>query len=325
MPLRLPVYEDIVAAAKRIAGHAEVTPLVESALLNARVGGRVLLKCENLQRVGAFKFRGAYNKISQLDPKQNAGGVVALSSGNHAQGVAEAARLAGLKAMIIMPADAPAMKVARTRRSGAEVRLFDRDKEDREALARRVTEERGAVLVHPFDDPDVMAGQGTAGVELMAQAKARGLVPDAVLVPVSGGGLLAGIALAVKHHAPKAEVWSVEPVDFDDFARSLKSGKRERNARTSGSISDSLLVTSPGEATLAVCRPLVAGGLAISDEEAGRAVKFAFEELKLVVEPGGAVGLAAVLSGAIATKGRVIAIVLSGGNVDPALFAKLIA
>lgn len=322
MELRLPVYEDIVAARGRIARYAEVTPTIENAVLNDRVGGRVLLKCENLQRVGAFKFRGAYNKIAQLDPKKTKG-VVALSSGNHAQGVAEAARLAGIKATLVMPADAPAMKVARTRRSGAEVMLYDRDKEDREALARRLTAERQAVLVHPFDDADVMAGQGTAGLELMEQAKARGLVPDAVLVPVSGGGLLAGIALAVKQHAPKAEVWAIEPEGFDDFGRSLKSGKREKNARTSGSISDSLLVPSPGEATMAVCRPRVAGGIAISDAEAGKAVKFAFEELKLVVEPGGAVGLAAVLSGALSAKGRVVAIVLSGGNIDAALHAKL--
>lgn len=322
MELRLPVYDDIVAARRRIALYAEVTPTIENAILNDRVGARVLLKCENLQRVGAFKFRGAYNKIAQLDPKKTKG-VVALSSGNHAQGVAEAARLAGIKATMVMPADAPALKVARTRRSGAEVLLYDRDKEDREALARRITAERDAVLVHPFDDPDVMAGQGTAGIELMEQAKARGLVPDAVLVPVSGGGLLAGMALAVKQHAPKAEMWAVEPQDFDDFGRSLKSGKREKNARTSGSISDSLLVASPGEATMAVCRSRVAGGIAISDADAGKAVKFAFEELKLVVEPGGAVGLAAVLTGALPVKGRVIGVILSGGNIDAALHAKL--
>lgn len=320
-----PSFDDVLAARGRIAAHAKPTPLLENAILNARVGGRVLLKAECLQTVGAFKFRGALNALAQIDPAAFPGGVVALSSGNHAQGVAEAARLLGFQARIVMPADAPAMKVARTRRSGAEVILYDRDTQDREQIARDLCRQHGAALVHPFDDPAIIAGQGTAGLELMEEARERGCLPDAVVAPVSGGGLVTGVALAARTLYPPCEVWSVEPAGFDDFARSLASGRHERNARTSGSICDALMAVSPGQITFALARRLLAGGLTVTDDEVRDAVRFAFAELKLVVEPGGAAGLAAVLAGKLATKGRTIGVVLSGGNIDPVDFAAIIA
>lgn len=324
MPIRLPTFDDVLAARERLKPHLIATPLIEHPALNARTGGRVLVKCENLQRVGAFKFRGAYNKIAQVDRQRYPGGVVACSSGNHAQGVAAAATLLGLKSAIVMPADAPQLKIARTRAFGGEVIAYNRETEDRDAIALRICEERRAAFVHPFDDADVMAGQGTTGLELMEQAKALGAMPDAVLVPASGGGLAGGISLAVKKANPGAEVFCVEPEGFDDLARSLKSGKPEHNAKMSGSICDALMAPSPGEITFAVAKQNFAGGLVVSDAEARAAMRFAFEDLKVVAEPGGAVALAAVLCQRLPVKGRTIAVVLSGGNVDPRLFAEII-
>jgi threonine dehydratase len=324
MPIRLPTYDDVLAARERLKPHLVATPLIEHPALNARTGGRVLVKCENLQRVGAFKFRGAFNKIAQVDRQRYPGGVVACSSGNHAQGVAAAATLLGLKSAIVMPADAPRLKIARTRAFGGEVIAYNRETEDRDAIALRICEERRAAFVHPFDDADVMAGQGTTGLELMEQAKALGAVPEAVLVPASGGGLAGGISLAVKKASPGAQVFCVEPEGFDDLARSLKSGKPERNAKMSGSICDALMAPSPGEITFAVAKANFAGGLVVSDAEARAAMRFAFEELKVVAEPGGAVALAAVLCQRLPVQGRTIAVVLSGGNVDPRLFADVI-
>jgi threonine dehydratase len=324
MQHRLPTYADVIAARQRLAPHLVATPLIEHPVLNARVGGRILLKCENLQRVGAFKFRGAYNKIVQVDRDRFPGGVVACSSGNHAQGVAAAATLVGLRAAIVMPLDAPVLKIARTRAFGAEVIGYDREREDRDAIARGLCEERKAAYVHPYDDADVMAGQGTTGLEIMEQARALEATPDAVLVCASGGGLVGGIAIAVKESSAATEVYSVEPEGFDDLARSLASGKRERNARLTGSICDALLMPTPGEIPFAVARARLSGGLVVSDEEAREAVRFAFEELKLVVEPGGAVALAAVLNARIPVRGRIVALVLSGGNVDPQVFSDII-
>jgi threonine dehydratase len=324
MPIRLPTYDDVLAARERLKPHLIATPLIEHPALNARTGGRVLVKCENLQRVGAFKFRGAFNKIAQVDRQRYPGGVVACSSGNHAQGVAAAATLLGLKSAIVMPADAPQLKIARTRAFGGEVIAYNRETEDRDAIALRICEERKAAFVHPFDDADVMAGQGTTGLELMEQAKALCAAPDAVLVPASGGGLAGGISLAVKKASPGAEVFCVEPEGFDDLARSLKSGKPEHNTRMSGSICDALMAPSPGEITFAVAKQNFAGGLVVSDAEARAAMRFAFEELKVVAEPGGAVALAAALCQRLPVKGRTIAVVLSGGNVDPQLFADVI-
>ena len=324
MPLRLPTYQDILAARDRLAHDVVLTPLLNHPALDERTGGRILMKAESLQRVGAFKFRGAYNKVAQVSKTAFPGGVVACSSGNHAQGVAAAATLCGMKSAIVMPSDAPQLKTERTRRFGAEVIPYDRVGEDRDAIALRLCQERRAAMVHPFDDPDVMAGQGTVGLELMEQAKSMGAVPDAVLVCCSGGGLVGGVAIAVKQANPGTDVMSVEPAGFDDMARSLKSGKRERNEKLSGSICDALLAPTPGEITFAVARANLAGGLVVTDEEACEAVRFAFHELKLVVEPGGAVALAAVLAGKLPVKGRTIAVVLSGGNIDPALHAEIL-
>jgi threonine dehydratase len=324
MAARLPTFGDLLAARRRLGTLACRTPLIEHPGLNARVGGRVLLKAENLQRVGAFKFRGAYNKVAQVDKAAFPGGVVACSSGNHAQGVAAAATLMGFRSAIVMPADAPRLKIERTRAFGAEVVAYDRVKEDRDAIARALCASRHAAYVHPFDDIDVIAGQGTAGLEMMEQAEAIGAVPDIVLVGVSGGGLISGVSIAVKEKSPATVIYSVEPAGFDDLARSLKSGAHERNAALSGSICDALLAVTPGELTFEVAKRNLAGGLAVTDEEAKAAVRYAFEELKLVVEPGGAVSLAAILAGKLPLRGKTVAAVLSGGNIDPSLFAEII-
>lgn len=319
-----PTIDDVRAARWRLGDLAIRTPLLTHPALDAATGGRVLLKAECLQRVGAFKFRGAWNKVAQVDRSAFPGGVVACSSGNHAQGVAAAARLAGLRAMIVMPSDAPPLKIDRTRAFGAQIHLYDRVREDREAIAQRLAAERGAAMIHPFDDPDVIAGQGTAGLELMEQAAVLGRLPDAVLIPCSGGGLASGVALAVKASAPSCEVFAVEPDGFDDLARSLASGKRERNAQLAGSICDALLSASPGEITFEILRSHLAGSLTATDGEVRAAIRFAFHELKLVLEPGGAIALAALLHGRVPAAGRTVACVLSGGNIDPALFGEIV-
>jgi threonine dehydratase len=320
-----PGIEDIRAAARRLDGHAVVTPLLESPLLNARLGGRLLVKAETLQRTGSFKFRGAYNTLAQLDAAQRRGGVVAYSSGNHAQGVAAAAQLLGMPAVIVMPADAPAIKVANTRGYGAEVVLYDRYRESREEIGGRIAGERGAALVPPFDDPRVIAGQGTAGLEIAAQARALGARLDAVIIPCSGGGLVAGCAVALAAECPDVAVYAAEPAGFDDTRRSLAAGERVANDPGAHSICDALLVALPGELTFPINRRLLAGGLAVGDDEVLGAMATAFADLKLVVEPGGAAALAAVLSGKIDVKQRTVAVIASGGNVDAATFAHALA
>lgn len=322
--VELPTFEDVKSAAIQIMGKAVRTPMLESTALNSHVGGRILIKPECLQNTGSFKFRGAYNRISRLGLEAKKGGVVAYSSGNHAQGVAAAAQLRGLPAVIVMPEDTPAIKVANTRNYGAEVVFYDRQTQDREAIGRAIANERGAVLVPPYDDPHIIAGQGTAGFELAQDIAARGIKPDALLTSASGGGLLAGIALAFSALLPDTKLYSVEPEGFDDHMRSFAAGERQENQQRSGSICDSLLSEKPGELTFAISRPLVSGGLAVSDEEVRAAVHYAFETLKLVVEPGGAVALAAILSGKIDCAERTTAIVLSGGNVDGSLFAEIV-
>jgi threonine dehydratase len=321
----LPTAADVDAAARRLAGVALHTPLVTSPVLDALTGARVFLKAEILQRTGSFKFRGAYNKLSSIPQSERAGGVVAFSSGNHAQGVAAAARLLGMPAVIVMPADAPRPKRERTAALGAEVVLYDRAKEDRQAIARDLADRRHAALVPPYDDPFVIAGQGTAGREIVEDLAALGLTPDVVAVTASGGGLTAGIALAVKARVPNASLFTAEPEGFDDHARSFKSGQREKNVALTGTICDALMAQTPGELTFAINRALVGHGAAVSDQEVAAAVAFAFHELKLVVEPGGAVALAALLSNKIDVKGKVAVAVLSGGNVDPELFYRLVA
>ena len=322
---QIPTAADVDAAAARLMGVALRTPLIASPVLDAAVGARVFLKAETLQRTGSFKFRGAYNKLSTIPHDKRAGGVVAYSSGNHAQGVAAAAQILGMRAVIVMPSDAPRPKRERTAALGAEVVLYDRDREDRTAIARAIADKRGAVLVPPFDDPMVIAGQGTIGREIVEDLAILGLKPDVVVVGASGGGLIAGTALAIKSRVPDAKFYSAEPEGFDDTARSFRSGKREVNARMSGTICDALMTNTPGAITFEINRRLVGEGISASDAEVGRAVAFAFRELKLVVEPGGAIGLAALLAGKLDVNGKVVVGVLSGGNVDAELFHQLIA
>ena len=316
---------DIEAAAERIAGHAVVTPLIESPALNDRLGLRVLIKPETLQRVGAFKFRGAYNRLVQLDADERTRGVVAFSSGNHAQGVALAARMLGMPALIVMPSDAPAIKVANTRDYGAEIRFYDRLTDDREAIAQAISAERGAVVVPAFDDPHIIAGQGTVGLELVRQAQALGARLDVVVAPVGGGGLMAGVSTAVKALSPKTAMIGVEPEAFDDTARSLQAGRRIVTRPTTRSLCDALESPAPGVLTFPVLRQTLADIALVSDAEVAEAMRYAYSTLKLVVEPGGAVGLAALLAGKVKLDGgKTAALVLSGGNVDPDLFARII-
>jgi threonine dehydratase len=325
LPHVLPTAADVDAAAQRLKGVALRTPLVTSPVLDALTGTRVFLKAETLQRTGSFKFRGAYNKLASISEDKRTGGVVAFSSGNHAQGVAAAARLLGMPAVIVMPADAPRPKRERTAALGAEVVLYDRTREDREAIARDIAAKRNAVLVPPYDDALVIAGQGTAGREIIEDLGELDLVPDLIVVTASGGGLTAGIALAVKARVPQARLYTAEPDGFDDHARSFRSGRRETNASLSGTICDALMARMPGEITFAINRSLVGEGVSASEQEVARAVAFAFHELKLVVEPGGAVALAALMSRKLDVKGKVAVAVLSGGNVDPELFYRLVA
>jgi threonine dehydratase len=316
---------DIDAAARVIAPFAIRTPLLSFPVLNERVGAKVFLKPEMLQRTGSFKFRGAFNKVSSIPQDKRSGGVVAFSSGNHAQGVAAAAKILDMHATIVMPLDAPLSKRERTKSYGAEVVLYDRDREDREAIARGIAEKRGATLVKPYDDPFVIAGQGTAGREIAEDMAALGLAPDIVVAPASGGGLIAGVATAVKARYPSAELIVAEPEAFDDHKRSLAAGHREPHPPAGRTICDALMALTPGEITFSINSKLLSRGVTASDAEVGAAVAFAYRELKLVVEPGGAVGLAALLAGRLDAAGKTVVIVLSGGNVDADLFAELVA
>jgi len=324
-PIALPTAADVDEAADRLAGVALHTPLLTSAALDAMTGGRIFLKAETLQRTGSFKFRGAYNKLAAIPPERRSGGVVAFSSGNHAQGVAAAARLLGMCCVIVMPADAPRAKRERTAALGAEIVLYDRARDDREAIANDIAARRGAILVPPYDDALIIAGQGTAGREIVDDLGALGLVPDIVVITASGGGLAAGIALAIKARAPAAALYTAEPQGFDDHARSFRSGRREENAASTGTICDALMARMPGKLTFAINQSLVGAGVVASDAEVAAAVAFAFSDLKLVVEPGGAVALAALMTGKVDVKNKIGVAVLSGGNVDPELFSRLVA
>lgn len=317
----IPAYADIEAAAARIAPWAVETPAIESADLNGRSGGRVLLKLEMLQRTGSFKFRGAMNRLLLIPVAERGRGVVAFSSGNHAQGVAAAAALLGIPATIVMPADAPAAKIAGTRALGAEIVSYDRMKDDREAIAAEICATRGATLVKPFDDPGVVAGQGTVGLELARQAAARGLALVRVLAPCSGGGLTSGIALALSEASPGTAVSSVEPDRFDGMRRSLAAGNRTAAPGGALSIADALMAPVPGEIPFAIARKHMREGFAVSDDDLARAVSYAARHLKLVVEPGGAAALAALLCGKVDARGGAVGLVLSGGNCDPETLA----
>ncbi|HXQ54107.1 MAG TPA: threonine/serine dehydratase [Stellaceae bacterium] len=322
---RLPDIADIEAAAARLAGFAVTTPLLEAPALGARVGGRVMVKAECLQRTGSFKFRGAYNALAQLDQAARPRGVVAYSSGNHAQGVAAAAKVLGMPATIVMPADAPRIKVENTRSHGAEIVFYDRYRDQREAIAQRIAAERGAELLPPYDDARIIAGQGTIGLELAAQARALNLTLDGVIAPCSGGGLVSGIALALASASPGTSVYAAEPKGLDDMRRSLARGERVANDPDNRTICDALMAAIPGVLTFALARRFLVDSLVVSDEEVERAMADAFAEVKLVAEPSGAAALAAVLEGRLDAAGRTVAVVLSGGNVDRDRFAAALA
>jgi threonine dehydratase len=312
---------DIEKAAKRLDGVSVRTPLLQNFELDQATGGKVLLKPECLQIAGAFKIRGAYNRMSQLTEEEASNGVVAWSSGNHAQGVAAAGAMLGIRTTIVMPEDAPKAKLDNTRRLGGKVITFDRYTGDREAIARQIAAEQGAALVPSYDHEHIIAGQGTVGLEIAEDSNALGLAPDQVLIPCGGGGLSSGSALALKSRLPNVDVYAVEPADFDDTARSFQTGCRVRIDDSARSICDALQTPMPGELTFEINQRLLAGVLTVSDDEVRAAIRFAFNNLKLVVEPGGAVALAAVLSGKLQTAGKTTAIVLSGGNIDVELFA----
>jgi threonine dehydratase len=314
----------ITAAAERLQGHAVRTPLLRNAVLETVTGAKAaFIKPEVLQRTGSFKFRGAYNKLAaakSADPKIRK--VVAFSSGNHAQGVAAAAGLLGLEATIIMPKDAPQAKIGNTRRLGGQVILYDRWKESREDIAAEIARRDAALLVPPYDDPDVIAGQGTIGLEIATDLAAQNLTPDILLVPCSGGGLVAGTALALRHRFPGTAIYAVEPAGFDDLAKSLAAGHQVANVEGPVSICDSLMAKKPGNLTFPIHQQLLAGSLAMPDEAALAAMAFAFDHLKLVMEPGGALALGAALRGPLDLKGKVVVAVCSGGNVDAAMMQR---
>ena len=312
----IPTFADIQAAAARIAPHAIRTPLVESAALNGLTGGRVFLKLETLQRTGSFKFRGACNRLAMIPQDQRGNGVVAFSSGNHAQGVAAAAKLFGMPAVIVMPSDAPRAKIEGTRILGARIVEYDRIKEDREAVAAAIQAETGAVLVKPFDDAGVIAGQGTAGLEIVADAVRLGVTLDEVLCPCSGGGLVSGVALALNGAGVTAPVHSVEPENFDGMKRSLEAGAFTRAPGGKLSIADALMSPVPGHIVFELAKNLLAPGIAVSDAELEEAVRFAALKLKLLVEPGAAAALAALLAGHIDARAKNVVLLLSGGNAD---------
>ena len=319
-----PTFEDIVDAAKRLKGLARRTPLLENTVLNDQLGFRLVVKPECLQWTGSFKFRGAYNNISRIPDAERKRGVVSYSSGNHAQGVAAAAALFGIPAVLLMPADAPKLKIENTRALGGEIVLFDRYKDDREAIGAKLSAERGLTVVPPYDHPHTIAGQGTLGLEIAEQAKELGIAPDMVLVPCGGGGLMSGTALAIAGTI-KCPVYAVEPNDFDDTGRSLRAGARQSVAPDARSICDALLAPMPGELTFGINSRLLAGAISVSDDEALAAMKVAMLSLKIVLEPGGAVALAAALTGKLDSKGKTVVCVCSGGNVDPLMFARALA
>jgi threonine dehydratase len=315
--LRLPEFSDVEAAAKRIATWAVVTPLLESPVLNERAGCRVLLKPEMFQRTGSFKFRGACNRILLIPEADRAKGVVAFSSGNHAQGVAAVAALFKIPATIVMPLDAPRAKVEGTRSYGATIISYDRRKDDREAIAAEVQKKSGATLIKPFDDPFIVAGQGTAGLEMAHQARATGATLDHVFVPCGGGGLAAGISLALAKASPSTKVTAVEPENYDGMGRSMAAGSRVAAPANTHSIADALQAPMPGAVPFAVAQSKLYSAASLNNDALAHAVSFAFRTLKIVVEPGGAAGLAALLSGKFHRPGAAVGILLSGGNADP--------
>ncbi len=319
------IFDEIHAAAARLRDVAVRTPLLNSPALDARLDARIFVKAENLQRIGAFKFRGAYNFLSRLSAAKRERGVVAYSSGNHAQGVAYAARLLGIAATIVMPEDAPTVKLEGARRWGAAIRPYDRKTESREAIAQELASATGATLVRPFDDPDIIVGQGTVGLELAEQLEEAGQDADLLLVPCGGGGLLAGVSTAMRELSPRTRIFGVEPENYDDHRRSLKAGRRVRIKGAGFTRCDALAATIPGEITWPINQRNVNGFVMVSEAEVGMAISFAARHLKLVLEPGGAVALAAILREKLPVRGKTVAIVASGGNIDSELFQEYLS
>jgi threonine dehydratase len=320
-----PDIADIRAAAERLKDVARVTPMLEAPQINALAGRRVLIKAECLQRTGSFKFRGAWSRLSLLSDDEARRGVVAFSSGNHAQGVAHSAQIRGIPAVIIMPSDAPRAKIAATEGYGAEVILYNRDTESREEIGAGLSAERGLTLVRPYDDRYVIAGQASVGLETAWQAREMGVENADFIVCCSGGGLSAGVALAVEAEAPGLRVRPAEPVDFDDFGRSLVAGERVTNDRLSGSIQDAILTPTPGDLTFPVGQRLFGPGLSASDDETLHAIGLAWRWLRVVAEPGGACALAAALFRRDQIEGEAVVVTISGGNVDRAIFERALA
>ena len=326
MKVKLPTARDVVSARKRIRGHIETTSILTSTVVDEIAGAKLLIKAECLQQTGSFKLRGATNRLLQIPKKHRDKGVVAFSSGNHAQGVARAARLLDMPALIVMPSDAPAVKTEGVEADGADVRLYDRNSENREEIAAEIARERGAVLVPSFDDPKIIAGQGTLGLEFAEQVKERGETLDHLICCTGGGGLISGIALALSKVSPETRIWSAEPEGHDDWKRSLEAGSIQANPPGTRSKCDGILTPQPGDLTWAIGSQLLSGGCAISDQHAFEAMRIAFRQFRLVVEPGGAAALAAALFRLPeAAKGQTVGVVLTGGNVDPRFFAQVLS
>ncbi|OUR75688.1 hypothetical protein A9Q83_16950 [Alphaproteobacteria bacterium 46_93_T64] len=319
-----PTFGSVCSAAETLKGHAIRTPLLESPALNEILGCRLFLKCEMLQKTGSFKFRGAYNAISKLTSPQKEKGVFAYSSGNHAQGIALAAKMMGVKATILMPEDTPEIKVANTKGYGATVLSYDRYKGSREEIGDRITAEQQLTLIKPYDNVDVISGQGTVGLEIIAQLAELHLKADCIAAPCGGGGLLSGISLAVATDCPTTQLFAAEPENFDDATRSLAAGERVANTGNHKSICDAIMTPTPGEITFPILKEKRATGLVVSEKEVTEAIRTAFNYFKVVIEPGGAVALAAYLSGKTDIKDKIVVAVASGGNIDPTLFSKLL-
>lgn len=317
--------EEIRAAATRLAPYINRTPLLESPFINERLGGRLLLKAESLQKTGSFKFRGATNRIAQLTPAEREGGVVAWSSGNHAQGVALAAKLHHVAATIVMPADAPEAKIHGTEAAGATLVLYDRARESREEIGTKIAEEKGAIIIPPFDDPHIIAGQGTTGLEALIQAAEYDAQPDLFLAPCSGGGLSSGCSVALAALSPQTKVIVAEPEHYGDTGASLAAGEIREIVPGSPSLCDALMQPRPGLLTFPLLVKNGATGVTVSDAAVKDAMRLAFHEFRLVAEPGGAAALAAVVTGLISLEGRTAIVVLSGGNVDADLFARILS
>nr|WP_070959648.1 threonine/serine dehydratase [Hyphomonas sp. Mor2] len=325
MKLKPPSARHVLSARKRIKDYVETTPILTSSAIDHIAGARVLIKAECLQQTGSFKLRGATNRLLQIPKKRRDRGVVAFSSGNHAQGVARAARRLGMPALIVMPSDAPSVKTEGVEADGAEVRLYDRNTESREEIAAAIAQERGAVLVPSFDDPMIIAGQGTVGLEFADQVKAQGQQLDHLICCTGGGGLISGIALAFSKVSPETRIWTAEPEEHDDWKRSLEQGEIVSNAPGTRSKCDAILTPEPGQLTWAIGSQLLAGGCAISDQHVFEAMRIAFRQLRVVVEPGGAAALAAAMFRLPeAAKGKTVGVVLTGGNVDPRFFTDVL-